>query len=98
LSPTKKPFGVGQRRTVIGPYSGAQPGTSRTRPIPVPWIDCVRCGWRHYPSTTGGVWHIATACVSCGASLPGVADLITDETPEVPNGVETTDDDGEDRT
>jgi hypothetical protein len=87
----------GQRRTVIGPFSGAQPGTSRARTIPVPWIDCVECGWRHYPSATGGAWHIATVCVSCGKPLPDVT-LDTDEKPEVPHGDETTDDDGEART
>jgi hypothetical protein len=88
----------GQRRTVIGPFSGAQPGTSRTRPIPVPWIDCVECGWRHYPSATGGAWHIATVCVSCRKPLPDVTTPDTDEKPEVTHGDEATDDDGEART
>ena len=97
MSPTEKPFTPGQRRTAIGPFSGAQHGARRARPIPVPWIDCANCGWRHYPSTAGGVWHIATACVSCGDALPGIADHITDETAEVSNGVEATDDDGKDR-
>lgn len=59
----------GQRLTRIGPYSAAQPGTSRSRVIPAPWIDCPQCGWRHYPSTSAGRWLIATACVSCRAPL-----------------------------
>jgi hypothetical protein len=96
MSPGDEPSAPGQRPTEIGPFSGAQPGTSRTRPIPAPWIDCESCGWRHYPSTSGGAWHIVTACVSCGGPLPGAADH-TDERPEVANGVETTDDDGKDR-
>lgn len=60
-----------QRPTEIGAFT---PG-SRTRVIPVPWIDCERCAWRHYPSTNGGRWHIATACASCGAALsvPGIS-------------------------
>jgi hypothetical protein len=95
MSPTDDPAS-GQRRTVIGPFSGAQPGTSRARPIPVPWIDCVGCGWRHYPSTAGGAWHIATVCVSCGKPLP-VLTPDADEQPEVPHGDEATGDDGEAR-
>ncbi len=59
----------GDRPTRLGPFSLAQPGTSRSRVVPVPWIDCSVCSWRHYPSTAGGRWHIATTCVSCGAPL-----------------------------
>jgi hypothetical protein len=67
------------------------------RPIPAPWIDCVACGWRHYPTTTGGAWHIVTACVSCGEPLQDVV-AHTEEEQEAPRGVESTDDDGEART
>ena len=97
VSDSERPFTAGQRPTEIGPFSGAQPGTSRMRPIPAPWIDCAECGWRHYPNTTGGAWHIVTACVSCGEPLQGVVDH-TDEKQEAPGGVEPADDDGEART
>ena len=82
MSGAETPFSRDQRPTVIGPFSGAQPGTSRTRQIPAPWIDCAACGWRHYPSTTSGAWHIVTACVSCGLPLPSVVDR-TDQESEV---------------
>ena len=94
---SKPRFTAGQRPTEIGPFSGAQAGTSRTRQIPAPWIDCAECGWRHYPSTSGGAWHIVTACGSCGEPLPGVVDH-TDEKQEEPGGVEPADDDGQART
>lgn len=81
MSSVERPFAPGQRPTEIGPFRAAQAGTTRTRTIPVPWIDCARCGWRHYPSATGGTWHIATACVSCGQSLPGIV-AHTDEKAE----------------
>ena len=97
MSRDEQPFDSIQRPTAIGPFSAAQPGTSRMRSIPAPWIDCAECGWRHYPSTSGGAWHIATACVSCGGPLPGVA-ASTDQRPEVANGIEAADDDGEART
>jgi hypothetical protein len=96
MSSSEPPFAPGERPTEIGPFSGAQVGAGRPRPIPVPWIDCVECGWRHYPSTTGGAWHIATSCVSCGEPLPNVTDH-PDPTPEVPDGIETADDTGEAR-
>ena len=69
MSPTQRPFAPDERPTTIGPYSTAQPGTSRKRTVPAPWIDCERCAWRHYPSVSGGSWHLVTACVSCGAPL-----------------------------
>jgi hypothetical protein len=65
----------GPRRTPIGAFNVARPGTASRREIPVPWIDCTVCSWRHYPSTDLGLWHIATTCVSCGADL---------ETPKAP--------------
>lgn len=73
--PTAPPQTGGQRPTEIGAFSVAPTPGSRTRVIPVPWIDCEQCAWRHYPSTNGGRWHIATACASCGAALsvPGIA-------------------------
>ncbi len=70
---TKRPTGAAQRPTTIGPFSGAQSGSNRTRRVPAPWIDCALCAWRHYPSASGGTWYIATACVSCGAPLVPVA-------------------------
>jgi hypothetical protein len=57
------------RPTRLGTYSVTQPGTTAKRVIPVPWIDCATCKWRHYPSTSGGRWHIATRCVSCGGVI-----------------------------
>ena len=57
------------RPTRVGAYSVTQPGTTRKRVIPPPWIDCDNCHWRHYPSTSGGRWHIATRCVSCGRPI-----------------------------
>jgi hypothetical protein len=59
----------GMRPTAVGPFSAPQGSTNRTRVIPVPWVDCATCGWRHYPSTSGGRWHIATACANCGGEL-----------------------------
>ena len=39
--------------------------------VPVPWIDCGRCGWRHYPQSKVGGWSVtATVCTACGATLP----------------------------
>lgn len=74
--------GDADRLTRIGQFSLAQPGTSRARAVPVPWIDCPTCAWRHYPSTSGGRWHIATRCVSCGMVLEG-----DDQTlPDTPSG------------
>ena len=97
VSDSERPFTAsGQRPTEIGPFSGAQAGTSRTRPIPAPWNDCAQCGWRHYPSTNGGAWHIVTACVSCGAPLQAEVDH-TDERQEAPSGIEPADDHGEAR-
>lgn len=57
------------RPTAIGPFSAPPGTTNRTRTIPVPWVDCSTCSWRHYPSTSGGRWHIATTCANCGAAL-----------------------------
>lgn len=59
----------GIRPTPIGPFKAALGSTNRTRTIPVPWIDCVACAWRHYPNTANGRWHIATSCANCGAPL-----------------------------
>lgn len=72
-APTRPPTGD-QRPTEIGPYSGTASPGNRARIIPVPWIDCSQCAWRHYPSTNLGRWHIATTCASCGAALthPGI--------------------------
>jgi len=68
----------GQRPTPLGPFSATVPGSNRSRKVPAPWIDCPKCAWRHYPSTSGGRWHIATRCVSCGTPLE-VDELLTDE-------------------
>ena len=59
----------GMRPTAIGPFSAPHGTTNRTRTIPVPWIDCAICKWRHYPSTSKGRWHIATTCSNCGGEL-----------------------------
>jgi hypothetical protein len=59
----------GIRPTAIGPFNAAQGTSNRARQVPVPWVDCSACKWRHYPSTAGGRWHIATACANCGAKL-----------------------------
>jgi hypothetical protein len=59
----------GIRPTTIGPFNARQGSSNRPRIIPAPWIDCATCGWRHYPSTTSGRWHIATHCAHCGAGL-----------------------------
>lgn len=69
MTPLDPARGSGQRPTPIGPFNAVQPGTTRSRPIPAPWIDCPVCAWRHYPNTSGGRWQIATACASCGAPL-----------------------------
>jgi hypothetical protein len=70
------PDDEGLRPTTLGEYSLAQQGTSRARAVPVPWVDCLACAWRHYPITSAGRWHIATACASCGKPLavPGAPD------------------------
>jgi hypothetical protein len=60
-----------ERLTTIGAVNVKIDGTSKRRAIPTPWIDCEDCGRRHYPSTIGGRWHIATTCLSCGIALPG---------------------------
>jgi hypothetical protein len=57
------------RLTAIGPFSAPAGATNRTRTIPVPWIDCETCSWRHFPSTSNGRWHIATTCANCGGEL-----------------------------
>jgi hypothetical protein len=59
----------GPRLTPIGRFNVTEPGTVRKRAVPVPWVDCAACAWRHYPSTDLGLWYIATTCVSCGAEL-----------------------------
>jgi hypothetical protein len=58
-----------ERLVEVGAVNIKIDGMKRT--IPSPWADCEACGRRHYPSTIGGRWHIATTCVSCGAELPG---------------------------
>jgi hypothetical protein len=58
-----------RRRTTIGAFNVSQPGTAARRAVPVPWVDCAACSWRHYPSTDLGLWYIATTCVACGADL-----------------------------
>jgi hypothetical protein len=68
---SRSPSGV--RRTAIGAFNVSQPGRTGARTIPVPWIDCNACSWRHYPGTTRGLWHIATTCVACGAELESAA-------------------------
>jgi hypothetical protein len=55
--------------TPIGQFNSIDSVTKTKRRIPAPWIDCPACGWRHYPATDGGRWHIATSCGGCGASL-----------------------------
>jgi hypothetical protein len=60
-----------ERLTMLGGFNVKVPGTNARRTVPAPWIDCDQCGWRHYPSITGGRWHIATTCVSCSAALRG---------------------------
>ena len=60
-----------ERLTRLGAVNVKVEGTNTRRTIPTPWIDCEACARRHYPSTIGGRWHIATACLSCGAALPG---------------------------
>ena len=57
------------RPTPIGPFNVVAPGTDRIRRVPVPWIDCPACGWRHYPTADAGRWHIATRCEGCGAEI-----------------------------
>ncbi len=57
------------RPTTIGPFNTTEPGRDRKRSVPVPWIDCPACGWRHYPAADGGRWHIATKCEGCNADL-----------------------------
>jgi hypothetical protein len=69
VTPVDHPPDPGQRPIPIGPFNAVQPGATRARTIPAPWIDCPQCGWRHYPSTSGGRWQIATACASCRAPL-----------------------------
>jgi hypothetical protein len=55
--------------TPIGPFNSIDSVTNMKRRVPAPWIDCPACGWRHYPATDAGRWHIATSCRGCGASL-----------------------------
>jgi hypothetical protein len=43
---------------------------NRSRPVPSPWLDCDRCGWRHYPGFERQAWEVVTVCASCGAELP----------------------------
>ena len=50
-------------------FNVSQPGTAARRAVPVPWVDCTACSWRHYPSTDVGLWYIATTCVACGADM-----------------------------
>jgi hypothetical protein len=57
-----------ERPTKIGPFN-AKDATGAQRIVPAPWVDCQQCNRRHYPSTIGGRWHIATSCLSCGAAL-----------------------------
>ncbi len=73
----------GVRPTEIGAFSAPAGETNRTRTIPVPWIDCDACAWRHFPSTTKGRWHIATTCSNCGAGLTFPAG-VADPAPAVP--------------
>ncbi len=49
---------------------GGTGGRNKPRVIPAPWLDCDRCGWRHYPSRTQDSWRLVTVCESCGALLP----------------------------
>jgi hypothetical protein len=60
-----------ERLTEVGAINVKVAGTNTKRTVPAPWIDCDDCARRHYPSTLGGRWHIATTCLSCGAALPG---------------------------
>src|SRR4029453_7058909 len=94
LSGSEPPFTPGERPTEIGPFSAAQAGAGRPRPIPVPWIDCVECGWPHSPRRPSGAGHMARPCVWCAEPLPNVTDH-RDPTPEVTDGIETADDTGE---
>ena len=59
--------------TPIGPFNSIDSVTNAKRRVPAPWIDCPACGWRHYPATDAGRWHIATSCAGCGASLGATA-------------------------
>jgi hypothetical protein len=66
--------GSGDRRpTPIGPYNAVDAVTNAKRSVPAPWVDCPACGWRHYPATDGGRWHIATKCEGCGLALDATA-------------------------
>ena len=69
MTPTNPSWKAGERRVHPGGRSMSPP-QNRAREIPSPWIDCEACGQRHYPSTTRGLWYIATSCVSCGTTLP----------------------------
>jgi hypothetical protein len=60
-----------ERLTQVGAVNVRLEGTYVRRAVPAPWVDCDACDRRHYPSTIGGRWHIATTCLSCGAALPG---------------------------
>src|SRR6185503_5215523 len=62
------------RPTRIGLFIADASTTERRRDVPVPWIDCPACGWRHYPATAGGRWHIATTCEGCAADLTDIVD------------------------
>jgi hypothetical protein len=62
-----------ERLTNVGPGNVKVDGTNAKRTIPTPWVDCEACARRHYPSTLGGRWHVATMCLSCGSPLPGGA-------------------------
>ena len=64
-----RPAGDAVRPTPIGPFNVTTREGGRIRQVPAPWVDCHACSWRHYPSTSGGAWHIATVCAACGAPL-----------------------------
>jgi len=48
-----------------------KPIRNKPRLVPAPWLDCERCGWRHYPSQMRGGrgWALALVCTSCGTEL-----------------------------
>ena len=58
--------------SLFGPVADSPPAMKRAKAtVSSLWIDCGRCGWRHYPQSKVGGWSVATtACSACGATLP----------------------------
>ncbi len=52
------------------PTPSAAARSSWKRAVPSPWLDCARCGWRHYPDVAQRRGpQLPSACTNCGSRL-----------------------------